>query len=90
MIKAYRFYRKSAHPYFKIEVAALAIVVVLEEVFTKVSSLLLLLVFVAKANNITINTGTNKSKNGDTLVNFFMVIWFKVFIIFFFFVEQRE
>lgn len=48
-------------------------------VFTIPSSLLLAsLLLAVNANNITINTGNNKSRNGDTLVNFFMVLRFKV------------
>ena len=56
--------------------------VVLSEVvvvFTIPSSLLFAsLLLEVNANNMTTNTGNNKSRNGDTLVNFFMVLRFKV------------
>jgi len=66
------------HPYFKITLAAFAIVDEFAEVLAlaKLSSLPAMFPFVVKAINITTNTGTNKSRKGDTFVNFFIILRF--------------
>lgn len=47
-----------------------------DEAFKVISSLWLFDILVVTVNNTMIKTGTSKSKNGDTFVNFFIIVLF--------------
>ena len=72
---------KALISYLKIAVACFTIEPEVFAGFTTTSSVLFWLVFMVSVNTIIIKTGSNKSKNGDVLANFFIIGLFIVIIV---------
>ena len=60
--------------YFTTGMIAVVIALLAGADFNATSSFWLFILPAVNVNNIIIKTGTNKSRNGDTLVNFFIAV----------------